>query len=276
MKETREKKSADEKELTEPARFDTQIRRVRDLMSEWEKEVRSYTAPFGDEEARRGFMRRIGLGPRRGGKASIVPADECAVELGAPGKANVNMVLWTDNASLVSDGKISLVGPDIKPGDKMSQPYAQVIMVTAKDINDMDPFTLESTQYLSNRLRGFMVRAVPGRLWVRISRDAVNSGFDFARLGGALIAAYHEDFPAIEAAEVLFVTLDDGHVMALEPVAAEARIILGKNKKLVLVGDGTYECADLDCENCDEKETCDEVRDIVILRRKIKRESGKA
>jgi hypothetical protein len=270
VKETGEKISSENQESKEPARFDSQIKRVRELINGWGDDVRVYNAPFVDEEGRRAFMRRFALGPRRGGKASIVPADECAAELGAPGKTNVNMVLWTDDISLVRDGKISLVGPDIKAGEKASYPYAQVIMLAVNHINEIDPFTLESTQYLSNRLPGFMVRTVPGRLWVRISHDAVKQGLDFARLGGALIAAYRDDFTSVKAAEVLFVTLDDGHVQALEPTAAEAKIILGKNKKLVLVGDGTYECTDLDCDNCDEKEICDEVKDIVILRRKRK------
>ena len=57
-------------------------------------------------------------------------------------------------------------------------------------------------------------------------------------------------------------------------MASESKILLGKNKKLVLVGDGEYECTDLDCDDCDEQETCDDVRDIVILRRKRKKDAG--
>ena len=271
MKDKEEKKIVDEKKPTPPARFDEQIRRVRDLIESWGELVRAYSAPFVDEEGRRAFMRKIGLGPRRGGKASIVPADMCVVELGAPEKANANMTLWTTDASIVMDGRISLAGPDMKPGVKVSWPYAQVAILAVEDSNEVDPFMLESTQYLSNRLPGYMVRTVPGRLWARISEDALKSGLDFARLGAALIATYRDDFPWVKAAEIIFVTHDDAHVKELDPIAAEARILLGKNKKLVLVGDGTYECEDLDCDNCDDKETCDEVRDIVILRRNARK-----
>jgi hypothetical protein len=151
--------------------------------------------------------------------------------------------------------------------------HAQVILIALGNPDNVDPFLLESTQYLSNRLPGFMVRTLPGRLWARISRDAIKSGMDFARLGGALIAAYRDDFPQISAVEVVFITIDENHVRALEPVAADAHIIMGKNKKLVLVGNGEYECSDLNCDDCEEQETCDEIRDIVILRRKRKKDA---
>lgn len=268
-----EKQVESGKEKVAQARFDRQINRVREIVGEWGDAVRVWRAPFVDEEGRRAFMRRAGLSARMSGRATIVPADECAVELGAPRAANVNMVLWTTEESLVKDGEIRLMGPDMARSGKVSWPYAQVIFVALSDPDNVDPFQLESAQYLSNRLPGFMVRTVPGRLWARVSRDAIAAGMDFARLGGALIAAYRDDFPEVTAVETLFVTLDDDHVRALEPVAAEARIVLGKNKKLVLVGDGEYECSDLDCDDCDEQETCDEVRDIVILRRKRKKDT---
>lgn len=273
---TEEKKTIERKTAPpEQQRFDHQIRRIDEIIQSWGDAVKLRNAPFSDSESRKAFMNKIGLGLRRGGRASIVPANECAVELGAPDKANANMVLWTTDISLIHDGRINLVGPDMKPGENASMPYAQVVMLCIDDKSEIDPFMLESTQYLSNRLTGFMVRTVPGRLWVRISRDAVNSGMNFERLGGALIAAYKEDFPAIKAVETLFVTLDDAHVNELASIGAEAKIILGKNKKLVLVGDGEYECTDLDCDDCDEKEVCDDVRDIVILRRKRKKDAEK-
>ncbi len=255
-------------EAQKQADFFRQIQRTRQTLGRWEDKLKVYHAPFTDEAGIKAFAGKINLSPRKSGRASIVPADECAVELGAPGKANVNLVMWTGRPSLVEDGRINLVGPNIKPGEEVSWPYAQVVMVELEPESEADPFSLESAQYLSNRLPGYMVRTVPGRLWARISRDAVASGLNFAALGGALIAAYKGDFPEIKAVEVLFVTESDDYVSELEPLAAETRILLGKNKKLVLVGDGEYECSELDCEECDEREVCDEVRDVIILRRK--------
>lgn len=272
MKEKKDKHSTEPAGASELPRFDKQIKRLRTIVNEWGKEVKVYRAPFVDDEGRRAFMRRVEMGPRRGGRASIVPTEDCAVELGPPSRANVNMVLWTTDLSLVRDGEIRLLGDDMPKGNFASLPYAQVVVLGLKQLEDIDPFMLESTQFLSNRLKGFMVRTIPGRLWARVSKEAVAQGMDFARLGCALICAYREDFPLVCAVEVLFVTRSDEDVKALEPLSAEARIIMGKNKKLVLVGDGEYECTDLNCDDCEEQEVCDEVRDIVILRRRRKKE----
>ena len=132
-----------------------------------------------------------------------------------------------------------------------------------------DPFALESTQYLANRLPGFMARAVPGRLWIRVSKEAVENGFRMNTLGAALIAAYNNDFPeAVEAVEVILVTGDEKKIKSLELIVAEAGVMSGKHRKLVLSGDGIYDCPDLDCTNCDTKAVCDALRDITVRYRK--------
>lgn len=246
--------------------FDAQIKRVRQLVTSCAEMSRLFRAPFDDEEQRQRFDRNIGLAPRSGGRPAIVFADDCAVELGAPQQSSINLVLCTRDSSLVNDGEIRLIGPDMTAGAGVSWPYAQVILLSWEGDSELDPFALERTQLLSNRLPGFMVRAVPSRLWVRISREAIRGGLCFNRLGGALISAYRQDYPALRGVEVLFVT-EEARVADLETVSAEARILMGKNMKLVLVGDGTYECTELDCDSCEEKATCDAVRDIVILRR---------
>jgi len=87
-------------------------------------------------------------------------------------------------------------------------------------------------------------------------------------VGSALIAAYTRDFEAVEKAEVIFVTSCGEDVEALAKIASEAKILAGRHKKLVLGADGEVECPELDCESCEEKPVCDNLRDIVIKRRK--------
>jgi len=45
-------------------------------------------------------------------------------------------------------------------------------------------------------------------------------------------------------------------------------VLSGRHRKLALSADGTFECSDLDCENCDERETCDALKDVTIKYRK--------
>jgi len=112
-----------------------------------------------------------------------------------------------------------------------------------------------------------MVRSLPGRLWIRISKQALAAGMSLQIVGSALINAYLLDFPKILSIEVLFITSGQSDVEALEGIRTEADILSGRHKKLVLNIDGQVECTELACDTCEEKPVCDNLKDVVIQRR---------
>jgi hypothetical protein len=215
------------------------------------------------------LAREIGLAPRRQGKAEVILGDEVAVELGHPATASQAFVLTTAAADLVHHGSVTLVGPDLdrmRPEER--RPFGQVVLLALRDGALPDPFDLESAQYLTNRLPGYMVRSVPGRLWARVSRRARAAGFSLRTLGRALLAAYAGDLDEVLRVEVVLCTSSTADVEALKPIAVEASILAGRHKKLVLTAGGEVECPDLSCETCPEKPVCDSLREIVIARRR--------
>jgi len=246
------------------------------------RRLRAYLAERGDrvEERwvgdfdRQGFARTTGFAPRRHGKAEIVLAAEVAVELGHPSDASQSVVLLTAEPGLVEAGWIRWVGPDFDALEQAERrSFAQVVLVELAPGELPDPFELDSAQYLTNRLPGYMVRSVPGRLWARVSRRGRQQELGLQTIGQALIAAYVDDFSEVRGAEVVFVTASRAEVEALAPIAHEARILSGQHKKLALGADGEVECADLDCESCDERPLCDSLRDVVIQRRNMRRKA---
>jgi CO dehydrogenase/acetyl-CoA synthase beta subunit len=144
-------------------------------------------------------------------------------------------------------------------------------MLCVNKHNPPNPFHVGQTQYLFNRLPGYMVRSVPGKLWVRISKKSLKNGMRLETVGSALIAAYKYDFAAVESAEIVFVTQSKGDVEALSQIATEANILIGNHKKLILGEEGEVECSELICETCDQKPVCDSLRDVVIKRRRQKK-----
>jgi CO dehydrogenase/acetyl-CoA synthase beta subunit len=191
-----------------------------------------------------------------------------AAELGHPSTASQAILLTSYQPELVDHGRISIVGPDVGEMEKQHRhPFAQVVMLALRPEGAPDPFQMNSIQYLIRRLPGYMVRSVPGKLWVRISRKAMERGLTLKTVGSALITAYRTAFEDVAKAEVAFVTSSPEDVETLAPVSREADILAGKHKKLVLSPDGDVECSDLSCSTCEEKPTCDNLRDIVIKRR---------
>jgi len=240
------------------------IRRVREFLAERKEETGSWPAPY-DFAA---LAARFGFSERRKGRAEVILSDEVALELGHPSTSSRAVVLVSHEAGLVQAGRISIVGPDLDGLDPRGpNPFAQIVLVALRAGGMPDPFEMENAQYLLHRLPGYMVRSVPGRLWVRVSRAGREAGLTLQTVGSALIATYLRDFEEVEAAEVVFVTSRPEDVEALSLIAAEANILAGRHKKLALGVDGEIECPELACDTCDEKPVCDSLRDIVIKRR---------
>lgn len=240
------------------------IGRMRGFLADRSQSIRSCGAPCDRDllESKFGFQRR------KKGETDIVLAEDMAVELGHPSTASQAIVLSSHQSGLVRHGHVSVVGPDVDEVETADRrPLGQVVMLALRQGQAPDPFEIDNTQYLTRRLPGYMVRSVPGRLWVRISRKAEEAGLTLKTVGSALIAAYTHDFDAVEGAEVVFVTSCGEDVEALAEIANEAKILAGKHKKLVLGADGEAECPDLACETCEEKPLCDELRDIVVKKR---------
>ncbi len=237
------------------------VLRLRDHL-----EGRAATVWELSEPDREAFAARTGFCARGEGRPEVVLTADTAVELGHPRTASQSFVLRTRKRDLVRHRAVTLVGDDLGALDSQA-PLGQVVLLGLGDGAAPDPFDVENLGLLTNRLPGWMVRSVPGRLWIRVSRDAVARGMDLRTVAEALVLAFSE-LPEVEAVEVLFVTASAGDVDALAPIEVEARIFSGRHKKLVLGAGGDVECPDLSCETCDEKPVCDELRDVVVSRRR--------
>jgi len=245
------------------------VSRMRRFLAERDQRTALLAAPL-DPGA---LVRRFGFAGRKKGTPEVILSEDVFVELGHPRLESESIVLITFSPGLVKRDAIFLIGPDL---DQMSQgeqrSFAQVVLLAVDPENIPDPFDIENTQYLMHRLPGYMVRSMPGRLWARVSKKGRASGLTFHTVGCALLAAYIGDFAGVLAAEVVFVTSNREDVRALEQIRVEANILSGKHKKLVLGLDGEIECTQLNCDSCEEKPVCDNLRDIVIKRRDRRRE----
>ncbi len=241
------------------------VHRLRDTLEPLGPPDAQRTAEPGGVEA---LEARTGFQPA-GGPAVVVVGRQVARELGHPSTASEVVLLLTRSPECVVDGRVRLYGPDLDALPRgVPVPYGQVVVVAVGPSAAPDPFALERAQHLTNRLPGWMSRTVPGRLWVRVGASALSRGLSLLDVGEALVAVLRQGFAEVEAVEVVLVTQREAALVALGPVAQEARILAGQHKKLVLAPDGELECPDLDCDDCDEREVCDALRDVIIKRRR--------
>ena len=117
-----------------------------------------------------------------------------------------------------------------------------------------------------------MIKSAPDRVWSRVSKEAAEKGFDFETLGKALMAVVKSEEPRVEAMEVFFVTQSKEAVQGLVSMATQIRKI---SKDIVKenwkIRGYDIECAS-DCSSCGEKEVCDDIRDVISIKKRKKKE----
>ena len=195
---------------------------------------------------------------------NVVLSDEMAVELGSPQMNSVSCLIWTQNTDLVHDGKVSLIGPDIRESSGKSLPFGKVVLVQVSGFDEESTYDkykeMESVRY-SLDLKGYMIRAVSQyqREWSRISKEAVQKGFSFDVFGSALQREYlKKDY--IHAVEFLFVTSSAEDVGELQDITKNVdRTISAMNKMLSEI--------DPDCDECEYNDVCDEVDEIKKMKK---------
>jgi CO dehydrogenase/acetyl-CoA synthase beta subunit len=194
-----------------------------------------------------------------GAGRNVVLTEDMAVELGNPQKDSSSSLLWTQHADMISDGKITLIGPDIPSSIGLSLPFGKVVLVAVNGFNEDNTYDrykeMEAVRYALD-LKGYMIRAVSQyqREWSRISREAVQKGFSFKVLGSELRKEYlKKDY--IRAVEFIFMTSSMEDVRELKDITKNVgRTINALDKMLNEI--------EADCDECEYNDVCDEVGEI--------------
>ena len=245
--------------------FDPYLMRMRDYENDLKNKGRSvrvwYTEPFSDQ----GEV----LPPP---SSTLILKENTAVELGGPQTAGSTFMIWTEDVSLLTDGRITLAGPDIPETRGGALPFGQVTMVGGYALNKEIQYRLEREHTIAERIPGYMVRSTGGRIWSRVSREALDNEFSLRLLGTLILTRLRTRIPAIAAAEILFVTSSVEDVQKLERIGAQVRKLSHdlRRERIKQTASGEYECeASVSCEVCPDNQVCAEIRNILTIRKKV-------
>jgi CO dehydrogenase/acetyl-CoA synthase beta subunit len=218
--------------------------------------------------------------PADGGIGRIVLKEDTQVELGHPSLGSSAATLATHRLDLVSDGCITLVGPEISETREAMLPFAQILIAALKSKNKIDAASqatseIENTASTMDRIahrcaqtNGYMIRSVPNLIWARVSKEACRSGFSLKGLGERLIAAIKQQCHPVAACEIFFVTSSKIDVEQLDELIEKARVKQRKLETYAVGSDGELECTrEINCSACSEQVVCDTIRDVIRIRK---------
>jgi len=213
-------------------------------------------------------------------KTGIILKEDTHLELGHPSVGSCCATLATHDSRLVSDGRITLAGPDISESREERLPFSQVIIACVKgesaeeaDIQataviDRTSSHMDRVAHTAAQTEGYMIRSVPNLIWARVSKEAVRKGFSFQELGERLIHAVKKGCENVIQCEIYFATSEKSDIEALDDIIEVARAKTRKLENFTLGPDGEYECTqEEDCGTCPEQVVCDNVRDVIKMRK---------
>jgi len=198
----------------------------------------------------------------------IILKEDTFVELGHPAAGSCSLCAATKDASLVTDGVLTIIGPDIPESQGRLLPFAQLILACCRDEIGETSLAMDRIVHSASQFPGYMLRSVPDRIWARVSNNAARSGFSLKDLGARLYGALLRQCQEIIGVEIFFVTSSKSDIMDVEGIVQPVRQKLGKIQTYERLPDGSYECTTgLDCTECPEKTVCDNIRDVITIRK---------
>lgn len=194
-----------------------------------------------------------------------------ALELGKPGTAAA-LAVFVVSATELTDGLATVLSPDFgRLAIPASLSIGLVVLAGVGDKGVPDLFALRAAATGMDGLAGVSVRALNGRLWVRLSRDAVQQGVSAGELAQATYNGCRR-VVGVEAVEILIACGDDELVESLAPFAAAAQAEARNLARLRLDKWDSGECSETDCHSCEEENVCHTLRDVI----RIQRRNGRA
>jgi hypothetical protein len=201
----------------------------------------------------------------------FIPKEDIFVELGSPQCESVSFIVITQDPAEIRE-QITLIGPDIPKSEGKELNLGQVLLIGGSKIIDPEYKNMERALFHLKNLEGYMIRAIPNKIWSRVHRHVGQRGFSFETIGKALMLMYKQEFPAIEKMEVLFMTLDSPQsFLELKVIGTEIRKTYieqySEQLKSKLTQISEKQRTDCEypwsCDECDYNVVCDEIRDIV-------------
>lgn len=213
---------------------------------------------------------RTGVQPAAPVRTRTLLGSDVALEFGKPGSGSVVATLVAPTRD-VTDGRLTIAGPAEPLPAGTALPLGVLVLAGAPDMSLIDCYGLRNAALRLDGIDGVSVRAMPGRLWVRVSRDAALRGVGPVAFAQAIYAACRR-VAGVEAIEV-FLACEDDRVRGLEPFVTVASAQTGEHVRLKWNAFGDLECSSMDCRTCEEAPVCDQLRQVMKIRGKRRKKT---
>jgi len=131
------------------------------------------------------------------------------IELGGPKQEHKFELVKARGLDEIEDGKIIVIGPDIKDMEEGStHPLGICVEVAGKDVEqDLEGVIERRIHEYSNYIEGFMHLNQRYDIWLRLNKKSFQKGLNsFEMIGKVLLRLFKSELPFIEKIQITFIT----------------------------------------------------------------------
>jgi acetyl-CoA synthase len=145
-------------------------------------------------------------------------------EAGGPSKTPVFELVKMREADEVEDGKITMIGKDVDELEEGSgSPLGILVEVYGKEMQkDFESVLERRIHQFVNFAEGGWHTGQRNLIWIRMSKDGVNSGLRFKHFGDILHAKFHDEFGGLLSRVQVTILTDPDEIQKHMPEAMEA------------------------------------------------------
>jgi CO dehydrogenase/acetyl-CoA synthase beta subunit len=218
------------------------------------------------------YFKKMNVGVQLENFKEIILKEETKFELGGINKKSFSLIYPSNELDHIQDGKITLIGPEIKEISNKSIDFGIFILIGSNKISEKDFDALRHLSFISSGIEGFMIRTIPRRFWCRISEKVIEK-FSFELLGRAIIYLYKQKFKdLITCMEVFLINSYPDLIDEFIEVSSDIRkYIDSKWKDKIEKWKKRVDCDyDWECDACPYYDTCEEVKEVLEERSKMR------
>jgi CO dehydrogenase/acetyl-CoA synthase beta subunit len=205
----------------------------------------------------------------------IILDENVGIELGSPEDPVVKSIIYVEDVNIIHNSRITLIGKDLPEISAPSCKFGFLILIGGKNISSTDINKIQRSVFLSNTVEGIFEKQSGRKSWYQITQKLLEQKLSFFHIGSALINLIKQEYhDKIHAIELIMVTNDDQLLNYFREIHKVSRIesIKQFQEKIKTIQKLRLDCDfDWECSICDNKEICDQVRDMIARRNEMRR-----
>jgi CO dehydrogenase/acetyl-CoA synthase beta subunit len=247
------------------------LTKIRKFFEEQERKGKPFKV-YHLKESVQDYLKQIGIRVELDQFKDVILEEETEIELGGFGKKSFSIIYPIEKGAM-TDGKISLLGPELDVKSKKSLDFGMLIIIEVQKLTEQTYRELNTFRVLSDGIEGFSIRTIPRRFWCRISQNLMKKNFTFEIFGNAIIELYKSKFDNIKSMEVYFINADLDAIELFLELTSQLALEFEQNwRKKVDDWKKRIDCEyDWGCDICPYQLDCQDIKNLLTTRNHLEK-----